>query len=101
MRADRLPRAGVGPGLLKLAPDLAIEVLSPSESESELEGKLNDYRLSGTVLVWVVDPARRLVRVAERNAPQHILREGDGLDGGDAVPGFACSVVQVFEGIAR
>ena len=101
VRADRLPPAGVGPGLLKLAPDLAIEVLLPSESESELEEKLSDYRLSGTALVWVVDPVRRLVRVVGRKEPERTLREGDSLGGGDAVPGFVCAVAQVFEGIAH
>lgn len=47
VHADRLPASGIGPGLLKLAPDLAIEVLSPSESAPELEGKFDDYRACG------------------------------------------------------
>lgn len=101
VRADRLPSEGIGPGLLKLAPDLAVEVLSPSESAAEIEEKLDDYRVSGTPLIWVVDPVRRTIMVVASDAPLHFLREGDSLDGGDVIPGFSCAVAEVFEGIAR
>jgi len=101
VRAERLPETGIGPGLLQLAPDLAIEVLSPSESASELEEKLDDYLVSGTALVWVVDPARRAVMIVAVDAPVRWLREGDTLDGGAVVPGFSCAVAEIFEGIAR
>lgn len=99
--ADRLPEEGIGPGLLKLAPDLAIEVLSPSETASELQEKLNDYRVGGTPLVWVVDPAHRTVMIVASDRPVRWLREADTLDGGDVVPGFSCAVAGIFEGIAR
>ena len=56
VRAERLPASGVGPGLLRMAPDLAVEVLSPSETAALLEEKLNDYVMAGTSLIWVVDP---------------------------------------------
>ena len=101
VRADRLPESGIGPGLLKLAPDLAIEVLSPSETASELEEKLDDYLISGTSLIWVVDPIRRTVMVVSADAPVRWLREGDTLDAGSVVPGFACAVSDIFDGIAR
>ena len=101
VRAGRLPKEGIGPGLLKLAPDLAVEVLSPSESASELEEKLDDYRACGTPLIWVVDPARRTVMIVASDAPVRWLREDDALDGGDVVPGFSCQVAELFEGIAR
>jgi Uma2 family endonuclease len=99
--ADRLPKQGVGPGLLKFAPDLAVEVLSPSETASELEEKLRDYTASGTSLVWIVDPVRRTVMVIPADAPVQWLSEGDTLDGGTVIPGFTCPVSEIFEGIAR
>jgi Uma2 family endonuclease len=99
--ADRLPTQGVGPGLLKFAPDLAVEVLSPSETASELEEKLRDYVASGTSLVWIVDPVRRTVMVIPSDAPVRWLSEGDTLDGGAVIPGFTCVVSEIFEGIAR
>ena len=101
VRADRLPKDGVGPGLLKFAPDLAIEVLSPSETASDLEEKLDDYTIAGTPLIWVVDPVRRTVRVIADDAPVRWLREGDTLDGGKTIPGFSCAVSDIFKGIAR
>ena len=101
VRGDRLPGGGIGPGLLKLAPDLAVEVLSPSERASELEEKLDDYARAGTPLMWVVDPGRRTVMIIATAAPVQWLREGDTLDGGDIVPGFVCPVSEIFEGIAR
>jgi Uma2 family endonuclease len=101
VRADRLPSEGVGRGLLKFAPDIAIEVLSPSETESELQEKLDDYQVSGTSLVWVVNPERRSVTVVANNAPLRPLHEGDMLDGGDVLPEFSCAVSDIFEGIAR
>ena len=101
VRADRLPERGTGPGLLQLAPDLAIEVLSPSETASELEEKLDDYTAAGTSLVWVLDPTRRTVMIVASNAPVRWLREGDTLDGGGVIPGFSCAVSEVFDGIAR
>ena len=101
VRAERLPPEGIGPGLLKFAPDLAIEVLSPSESASELEEKLDDYLFSGTQLVWVVDPVRRTVMIVPADAPVRWVREGNTLDGGTVIPGFTCPVSEIFEGIAR
>jgi Uma2 family endonuclease len=101
VRADRLPAEGIGPGLLKLAPDLAVEVLSPSETASDLEEKLDDYTAAGTPLIWVVDPVRRTVMVVAADAAVRWLREPDTLDAGGVIPGFSCAVSAIFEGIAR
>lgn len=101
VQADRLPPEGIGPGLLRFAPDLAVEVLSPSESASELEEKLADYTAAGTRLIWVVDPARRTVMILAPAQPVRWLQEADVLDGGEVVPGFSCKVAEIFEGIAR
>lgn len=100
VRADRWP-AEVGRGLIKFAPDLAIEILSPSETASDLQEKIDDYQLSGTTLLWVLDPVRRSVTVVAHNAPLKQLHEGDTLSGGDVLPDFSCSVAELFDGIAR
>ena len=101
VRADRLPPAGLGPGLVKLAPDLAVEVLSPSETASALQEKLDDYEIAGTLLVWVVDPVRRAIMIVPSDARVRWLHEEDTLDGGEIVPGFTCPVADIFAGIAR
>jgi Uma2 family endonuclease len=101
VRADRLPAEGIGPGLLRFAPDLAVEVLSPSESALELEEKLADYTMAGTPLIWVVDPVRRTVRIMNSARPVRWLQEADTLDADDIIPGFTCAVSAIFRGIAR
>ena len=101
VRADCLPEAGVQPGLLRFAPDLAVEVLSPSETASSLEEKLHDYTVAGTPLIWVVDPERRTIMTIAADAPVRWLVEGDTLEGGLIIPGFSCAVADVFDGIAR
>ena len=100
VRADRLPAGGFGPGWVPLAPDLAVEVLSPSETVSDTQEKLADYSAAGTPLVWVVDPAKRLVAVYAADAPVRWLREGDALDGGGVLPGLALPVGALFEDVA-
>lgn len=101
VRTNRLPAGGIGPGLLRLAPDIAIEVLSPRDTAWEMDEKLEDYRLSGTALVWIVDPVRRTVTIVAADAPQRTLHEHDTLDAGNVIPGFSCAVAEIFEGIAR
>ena len=101
VRADRLPPEGIGPGPIRLAPDLAVEVLSPSETAAILEGKLADYREAGTPLIWVVDPKSRRVTVYPNDGPPYSLREADTLTGGAVLPAFRCGVAELFEGVAR
>jgi len=101
VRAEHLPQQGLGPGLLRTPPDIAIEVLSPNETASELEEKLDDYTAAGTPLIWVVDPVRRTVMIVAANAAVRWAREGETIDGGDVLPGFTLPVTAIFEGIAR
>ena len=101
VRASRLPRGGVSQGFLKVPPDLAVEVLSPSETKRDVEDKLADYRACGTVLLWVIDPKRRTVTVLSGDEPARVLTIDDTLDGGDVIPGFSCRVAELFEGLAQ
>lgn len=94
---DRLPPGPIG--RLKLAPDLAAEILSPSQTASRLDEKLEDYAASRIPLVWVIDPDRRTVMIIARDAPVRRLRDGDTLDGGSVISGFACPVTELFAGI--
>ena len=100
VRRDRLPANGVGAGYLEMAPDLAVEVLSPSESRAEISAKLADYRVAVTPLVWLVDPATRTVTVICTGETDVILDAGQVLTGGIVVPGFHCKVRDLFEGLA-
>ena len=78
------------------APDLAIEVLSPSNRPPEIRRKLTAYLGAGCPLVWIVDPERRTVTVHEGPDASVILGEDDVLDGGRVIPGFSVPVRELF-----
>lgn len=97
----RLP-GGVAPRepIPSLAPDLAVEVLSESNTTEEIDQKLREYFQSGTWLAWVVDPRTRTVAVYDGPAePTRILEESDHLDGGEVLPGFTLAVRDVFRNV--
>jgi Uma2 family endonuclease len=100
VRAERIPAAGIPFGWFPFAPDLAVEVLSASDTASVLHEKLDDYLAAGTTVIWVIDPARRTVEVHAADAPVRRLREGDTLDGTPVLPDFRCAVAELFEGLA-
>jgi len=81
------------------APDLAVEVTSPSQDADDMAAKARTYLDGGTRLVWVVWPDRRQVDVWHRGrsvGPVAVLTVDDTLDGEDVVPGFAHPVAAVF-----
>jgi Uma2 family endonuclease len=97
--AARLP-GGVRGGPLELAPDLAVEVLSPSNTAAEMLRKLNDYLTHGVRLVWEIDPDARSVVVHTPDAPARWLAIGDTLDAAAVLPGFTTPVASLFAGLA-
>lgn len=97
VRADRAPQGGARKTFPRLAPDLVVEVISPSDSISELAAKLAMYQDAGVPLIWLVDPNKTTVTVIAADTPAQVLRAGDILDGGEVLPGFAVPVAEVFE----
>ena len=93
--AARIPPGGVQ-GYFPGAPDLAAEVVSPSNSASEIQAKVFDYLDAGARLVWVVYPETRTVAVHRTRAEARFLTEADELDGGDVLPGFRLAVARLF-----
>lgn len=101
VRADRIPTEGIGAGWMSVAPDLVVEILSPSESSSMLDDKCRDYRAAGTRLIWVVDPVRRGVEVHHESHALDWVPEPGVLNGADVIAGFALPVARLFERLAR
>jgi len=99
VRADRLPAAFRLVGFLRLAPDLAAEVLSPTDPKKNVERKIQHYLEAGVRLVWRIDPRRRDVTVYTPDGGVTRLTESDALDGGDVVPGFTMPIAELFAGI--
>ncbi len=96
VRADRLPTGKGAAGWLDGAPDVAVEVKGDDQSASELARKALEYLAAGAKQVWVVDGAAESVMVY--TPPDHVavLAKEDALEGGEALPGFACKVGEIF-----
>jgi Uma2 family endonuclease len=98
---ERLAAAVLERPFPELAPDLAVEVLSPSDRAAAVRAKVGEYLAAGVRAVWVLDPATRTVRVHHRGGRELLLSEQDVLDGGNVVPGFRCSVAPLFAALPR
>lgn len=99
--AARLARYGVADGMMEAPPDLAVEILSPSNSAAYVRNKLADYFDAGVRMVWIVDLQRRTVAVHRPDTAPTSANESDTLDGFDVLPGFSCPVAALFENVPR
>jgi Uma2 family endonuclease len=96
VRRGRFPNEQLPLGHIRLAPDLAVEVVSPNDLYYEVEEKVAEYRRAGILLMWIVSPPTRNV----------LIRRGDGtcgevslageLSGEQVLPGFTCRVADLF-----
>jgi Uma2 family endonuclease len=79
-----------------LIPDLAVEVLSASNTPREMERKRRELFAKGTRLIWVVDPEQKTVEVFTTPEESILLKVGQTLDGGDVLPGFKLKLDKLF-----
>jgi Uma2 family endonuclease len=92
---ERLPTLPAQ-GHLQVAPELAIEVVSPNDNVFELETKLAEYFGVGVRAVWTAFPEQKMVRVERADGTARRYATNDTLDGQDVLPGFACPVADLF-----
>ena len=78
------------------APDLAVEIVSPGDSASDIHDKVVDYLRAGTRLVWVVYPRSKTVAVYKFGAEGQIVEQDGRLDGADVLPGLSLPVRDIF-----
>lgn len=83
-------------GFFQGAPDLAVEIISPSNTFDEIHTKLMEFFESGSRLVWVINPDEESVLVYHQPQPDQLLRLQDYLEGEDVVPGFRLAVAELF-----
>jgi Uma2 family endonuclease len=93
---SRVEEVGDTTGYWPGAPDLAVEVLSPSDIVSEVEQKVAEWLAAGSRQVWVVSPKLHTVTVYRSLKDIVVLTENDTLDGGDVIPGFQIPVAEIF-----
>lgn len=96
VKQEHIPATGVPKKYWPGPPDLAVEVISPSDTLIEVEEKVHDWLEAGTAMVWVVNPRRRTVTVYRTPHQAAILTAADELDGQDVVPGFRIQVSEIF-----
>jgi Uma2 family endonuclease len=99
IRHDRLPDQHVPRGYPRLAPDLAVEVVSPNDLAEEVAARVVDYLRANVPLLWVVYPSVRFVQVFRPGGSASYLTAADEITGEDVLPGFACRVEEFFAGI--
>src|SRR5579864_9216706 len=98
----RLAAGGLRWSLPEIAPDLAVEVLSPGDRPAEVRAKIAEYLRLGVRCVWVFDLGARRVQVhtpgegPDRRISSAELGEGDVLDGGEVLPGFHQPLAELF-----
>jgi Uma2 family endonuclease len=99
VKAGRLPDDKVPVKKMVLAPDLAVEVVSPNDQAEEVETKLDEYLRAGVRLVWIIYLPTRNVWAYKPDGTAKLYRVSDSLSGDDVLPGFSVPVAELFEGV--
>ncbi len=94
--ASRIPEEGETEDLWHIAPDLAVEVISPSESWVKVNRKIRDYFASGVQQVWLVSLEFDEIHVYDSPKGMIVLREDDQLTSEKLLPGFRCAIRELF-----
>jgi Uma2 family endonuclease len=97
VRQGRFPEDRIPEGHIRLAPDLAAEVVSPNDLYYEVEQKVAEYRSAGVRLVWIVSPPTRSVLIRRADGSCTEVGENGELSGEDVLPGFRCPVTALFQ----
>ena len=95
VRKERTELARGTPGAFPGAPDLAVEVISPTDRLTRVRDKVSDWLSHGTLMVIVVNPRNKTVQVHTSDSVTEFA-EADTLDGGDVLPGWSMSVADIF-----
>ena len=96
---SRIPPTGIPSTYWAFAPDLAVEVVSPSDRLADVHVKIAEYFAAGTRLVWLVEPETRMVHVYPSPQEVEVVGTEDDLEGGDVLPGFSCPVRRLFASV--
>jgi Uma2 family endonuclease len=92
-RVAAMKSRGLAPG----APDLAVEIFSPSDSVRQLMRKVKQYFAAGCHTVWIVYPERREVQVLDAQGTDQLLSIGDTIEAPELLPGFSEPIARFFE----
>ena len=96
VRQAAIDEKGIPKGYWEGAPDLAVEVISPSDTYTEVVEKVDEWLDAGCAMVWVMDPRRETVAVYRSPEDMTVLHGDDILEGEDVIEGFQCQVRDLF-----
>jgi Uma2 family endonuclease len=99
IRFGRLPNNEVPDKSIEIAPDLVVEVISPTDIAEDVEKKLDEYLRAGVRLVWIVYLPTRNVWAYKPDGTAKMYRASDTLSGEGVLPGLAVPVTELFEGV--
>ena len=92
----RLPGGRTPIGFGTFAPDLAVEIVSPSDSLFDVEAKADLYLQNGTRMVWVINPRSRRATIYRPAQRIRVIQDDEALDGEDVLPGFSVTLADVL-----
>ena len=95
--AARIPPEGEPEGIWPIAPDLAVEVISPNDLYEKVNAKIAEYFAGGVRQVWLISPEHRTVTTYYSLTRTEILSETDELISEEVVPGFRCRISELFK----
>jgi Uma2 family endonuclease len=95
--ADRIPPEGEPQGMWPFAPDLAVEILSPTDLHEKVSGKIREYFAAGVRQVWLISPEFKTVTIYQSPTQVRMLTEEDDLSGDEILPGFRCRIRELFQ----
>jgi Uma2 family endonuclease len=98
VRAERVPTGPAASRFFQGAPDLAVEVLSPSDRFTAVMAKVRDYLATGTRLVWVIDPVGRTAGVFRQGGAARLMGEDGVVDGEEVLPESSIRLVELLPG---
>jgi len=96
VRKERLPDGFSARGFCPTSPDLAVEVISPTDRKADIAQKQGLYAKAGVPLVWWVDPEQKTVTVYRLGQNPEVVEAAGALDGGDVLPGFTLELGTIF-----
>ena len=96
IRAERVPEDWPPAGHSRVAPDLAVEVVSPNDLSGDVSTKVEEYHGAGVAVVLVIEPDPKVIRVHRPDGSDRTLRLGDTLELADILPGFRLPVAELF-----
>ena len=93
---ERIPAEGLPRAFFEGAPDLAVEIVSPTDNATELEIKVHDYLRNGAQRVWVVYPDSRRVAVHRPDGTARWYSEDAAIEDEELLPGFSLPLREIF-----